>query len=1666
MKLPIGARLPHDFADIPSDEPDVVQRNRAVYRVTQLIRETPWSCLYRGKKIFRNFEFAKGTHTEAADDECLDVLIRTLSYPHTDNREYIKARREHSWFEAKQVLGSRKTNCLAEPLDYLEIRNDQDKFAFPRPGNIPQSEPVLVFETIHGDDLEKWQTTTSDPLRRLSVLAQGLDFLGTFHDAKLLLNGISPTSFWVDELDRVYFIGTETVVDERRASNWRHLFPNERYAPGFIAPELLLPAAPPTRQSDLYGWSALAWTLLTAEDPGTLAADQSQQWLRFEPAHRERLSRQLAPLSPPQIGELKRLFQIHGSRFNLLWPESFIDGLWACLDPDPAQRPASVDELRAWWSNPPPPSVPSFLAIRQTTDIVRFAFSNTGLRAGLQFRIVRKLAQPPRNRDDGEIVWEGTAGQRIEVRLPPISSTQRATSPTEDWCFSIFSIETGGPDPDQSVTLPRIFSGRSKNTSTASRPTVALFLDSTVAGFRQRFANSLNASPALLPEEIALLGEVEPIEVVAAELLNSPEPRVRGWALLLLERGSRVGPFGITSRKLLDERGLVDPENSVRHLAAGILIRKALRVEVSLIVDLAQRTGGTAVDDMIRAARGFAVFGVSKELIDQAIDSLEQAHRIVICKVCQQELRTRELDPHLIEHHNYVPVEGTLLPFGQALTRLWSRVLQQLDTSALEALTGLLQKRHAHNAISAFASALSQQVLFAFHSLQAPRPESGRQTWVSELARCLRSSPLAGSACLSLLSHDDARIRGLARLVVMNTAAIRLVSDKVTPATFRDAVDTLVPMPIVTERLEVCQRLMELGANRLAGEACAQDLELERLADCPECGSTFQKRELPRHRRTVHQIFEWDGERFDWERLVPVLLNRTVATEPDAFAARCLMELFLEKHGPTGWQPWFRGLKVELLKSKDNDLITRATGLGTAIGSLPLAPVLARAFLKDEDWRCQAAGLAIFSHLDRDPPAELSVVAAGLLERAELPLSLCQEVVVQLLRRGGANAAICRRALLALSSRADGKLGGIELLQTLERWVGPSPAIDAVCHELSSSVRMHCPRCDVVLPLTELITHVKNEHSLVLMGRSVRQPWSVAMDYLDEYTDNPQPYLLERAEQLADLASSKNGRLRLWRETLRRGIAPDHYRSGLLESVAGSTESLCPECWESIPAGETSLTKLKIDENGDIESTIVSLKQAHLHGLWKCIEITPWTEAGPGWSLSRRGACVVVALLCFIPAIFCGLLTLIGMSAAAPLASIGFSLGVIGISAVALFYRPAATEPIDAAWEYVVPVLIDDSHQPLDSLRSSFVACLARASHGRGQIRLRQPVLKRTIHRINTLVQKGIVPSHHLTEIWSLFLADVAESKHYPGQRGELLKEMLSQLLAGELSLEPDSRMGMNLERLPKEELVSGIWFLFEHARGRGMVAADLIALFRRSSILKSLGKAVGILPETIPCFFAMIEMDHAGRIPGGMVSIRQLFLSDKFASLIGKGNLMGRSKPGSSIAEQDSIQLRPGELEFRNSIFLSSPDVLVRAKTRFVQTGWTHQRTDGCADMRFSVNPPVGHDEITGYTLKVGGQAWEYTTDPTVVAGKIRAAASFLFGELEILANRLRQQPTTEWLSQILNSPGISCPRCETVIQPKPGAIAIRLLNVSKTTDQPAKHRTSTTQDRTSLQT
>ena len=49
MRLRIGTRVPHDVAELSRTDPPHIQRNCAVYRIVEVIAESPWVGLYRGE---------------------------------------------------------------------------------------------------------------------------------------------------------------------------------------------------------------------------------------------------------------------------------------------------------------------------------------------------------------------------------------------------------------------------------------------------------------------------------------------------------------------------------------------------------------------------------------------------------------------------------------------------------------------------------------------------------------------------------------------------------------------------------------------------------------------------------------------------------------------------------------------------------------------------------------------------------------------------------------------------------------------------------------------------------------------------------------------------------------------------------------------------------------------------------------------------------------------------------------------------------------------------------------------------------------------------------------------------------------------------------------------------------------------------------------------------------------------------------------------------------------------------------------------------------------------------------------------------------------------------------------------------------------------------------
>ena len=423
------------------------------------------------------------------------------------------------------------------------------------------------------------------------------------------------------------------------------------------------------------------------------------------------------------------------------------------------------------------------------------------------------------------------------------------------------------------------------------------------------------------------------------------------------------------------------------------------------------------------------------------------------------------------------------------------------------------------------------------------------------------------------------------------------------------------------------------------------------------------------------------------------------------------------------------------------------------------------------------------------------------------------------------------------------------------------------------------------------------------------------------------------------------------------------------------------------------------------------------------MEIEPWNGSAPRWVVSRGGAVAIVGLLFLVPSAVFGLMMWQGIAVAQSAALGGLLGGLIGMAVVALFYWPRATEPVDAAWELVVPALLDDPERPFGPAHSAFLASLARVSCGRGDTRHRQPMLKRAIQTVHHLVRQGALPARHLAELWHLRLDDAMQSERVHGPREAVVRELLSQLLHGDGSADHATHGGTVLMRLRRDELLALVWHLAAEARSVGLVPGDLVALAKKSSTIAALLTATSVSPKALACFFAILELEEAREVPPEICTTRSLLSQARHRLLEKHALLLARSRlPGlSPVSDRDAIWLTVEGLVFRGHTFTSLPDIRTIELTQYIQISGQYQT------------------QVIGHQLTVGKQSWTCRSQPTALAAELRQLAVFRFQKLLLKAEAWSQRSPTSHLARILAEPLSRCPHCGAVLRLRKGMLAER---------------------------
>lgn len=771
-------------------------RDRPAYRVTGVVLETPRFGLYEGKKLLTSYHFGRRVLEATSEQEGLTVFLKSLHYPTLNKREYIKDRRDMAWFEVNRVLGRSRSkkraeeaqaaervlgrplsNLLPEPLDYLRVENTRDAFAIPnlRPLNLRQliqNEPILVLERVHGQPLGRWREQSKPPLALvLRVLADLLDFMATLHAEGLLLGGLSPDAVWADDEGRTHYLGSDMVLtaEPKKQAKQRQLFSHECYAAGYTAPEVFQDRAigPP---ADLYAWGTLAYFLITGHDSAELA----------NPAAFDHLGRELQALPRSALPSIQQTFRATGARFASSWPESLVHVIRECVQPVSGKRPESCPAIgRLWQAARPAP--PFALAIHNGKQ-VEILVQTRHLEAGLEF-VVRAGSVLPTLPSEGRLVYEGPLRSRI--------------------------VDTKAPAPVYAV-FARV---RSDGPAVYSAAGPAILLDLVRPVTLVQFIESSN-----VPDVVGLLAEASEVLAVARAWLGSPQARVRGCAVVLLqgllrEKGRREAALTLLLRCVGDAdpalrqgvlRLLIAEERATPELAGRLVQSAGMDAGARLLADLAAIS-----------ADGVFVATVAARLAGE---------QPIVCAVCQQAIRQAEHEEHLQRVHHFVRLGNQLRPLGEVMLELWRRMLIDRDAASAADLAKLFTQKQGENAASAFGAALEQQARLHLAGLAAIGPEDALSApWV-KLAECLAAHELTQRVCRTLLNHDDARWRRLARraLVPHTVARLHGVEDV---GAFRTSLEALCPREDVATKVVVCRLLRDAGANAKAANAVAAQLQ-------------------------------------------------------------------------------------------------------------------------------------------------------------------------------------------------------------------------------------------------------------------------------------------------------------------------------------------------------------------------------------------------------------------------------------------------------------------------------------------------------------------------------------------------------------------------------------------------------------------------------------------------------------------------------------------------------------------------------------------------------------------------------------------------------------------------------------------------------------------------
>lgn len=512
------------------------------------------------------------------------------------------------------------------------------------------------------------------------------------------------------------------------------------------------------------------------------------------------------------------------------------------------------------------------------------------------------------------------------------------------------------------------------------------------------------------------------------------------------------------------------------------------------------------------------------------------------------------------------------------------------------------------------------------------------------------------------------------------------------------------------------------------------------------------------------------------------LLDQIVAERPDAEAWAALVLSCQEEHGRNADLALcaYLGRRLGELSGERREAVAPAVA---EIVPSARREALALLLASGEEESARHLALELIGLLGGNISPSVIASLRGLFLDRRLPENAQLKAAAALVRSIAADAPETDGLLRTLVSGLS-KVQKIERLRKLAERVGSCPLLDALCEQFEDRLRMACPRCDIEMRRPEMLRHLWEKHRLLLIGRRVREPWSLIEEWLDARNVGGPVDLLNRCRNLAQHMDNEQGLSKVNRMILSRGLEDPEARQFLLEEANEQHASLCPKCYLAIPLPRESPQWRLIRRRGRLAAHgyLVDVSERRMR---TSLEVrTParrlylGNEPGNLWTF--RGALFVFAGPLVLLALMCALGTVEWSgSALAPVVwFLGLALLVYGVVRWDLRDRPTPeVRALTYAWTILAPRLHEDQFVADDA---SFLAALAREEDGDELTEARAGVLPRLITYTEDALRRGTAATDHLA---ALYLRQIKDEAHRGINVEEEIAGLASRCFDGRLPL-------------------------------------------------------------------------------------------------------------------------------------------------------------------------------------------------------------------------------------------------------------------------------------------